>query len=124
MDKFTREKVLEILNKCWSPDSSTKWTVENPARGQCSVTALVINDVFSGGIMKTMIDNEWHFYNFIDNERVDFTASQFPCKINYDDIKCKRVDASFDTDLKKFQYLSAEFRKQMKEHPELELVKA
>ncbi len=124
MEANKQKIVLEILNKCWSLDTSSKWTAENPARGQCSVTALVVNDIFSGEIMKTMVGDEWHYYNVIDNERVDFTSSQFSQPITYDDIKCKRVEACLDTDLKKFQYLSTEFRKCMKDYPELELVKA
>ncbi len=124
MDENRKKIVLEILNKCWSLDTGSKWSAENPARGQCSVTALVINDVFGGEIRKTKAGDEWHYYNYIDDERVDFTSSQFPQQINYDDIKCKRVDACLDTDLKKFQVLSAEFRKRLKDYPELELVKA
>jgi hypothetical protein len=115
--------ILDILNKCWSLDTSSKWTPENPAKGQCSVTALVINDIFGGDIMKTQAGDDWHYYNYIDYERIDFTVSQYPDPINYSDIKCKRVDACLDTDLKKFQFMSSEFRKLMKYYPGLELSK-
>jgi hypothetical protein len=43
------EKILELKNvlmKVWSIESSSKWTPENPAKGQCGVTTLVVNDIF------------------------------------------------------------------------------
>jgi len=111
--------VLEILKQCWSLNSSSKWTRENPDHGQCGVTALVIQDVFSGDILKTKVNNEWHYYNFIDDERVDFTASQFPGSIYYSDYKCKRIEAVLDTNLKQFLFLSSEFRNRIKNYANL-----
>ena len=32
--------------QAWSPASSGKYAAENPARGQCGGTALVVQDVF------------------------------------------------------------------------------
>jgi hypothetical protein len=124
MSSEMKKCILDILTKCWSIETSSKWTAENPALGQCSVTALVVNDIFSGEIMKTQVGAEWHYYNYIDDERVDFTASQFGDPIVYTDINCKRVEACLDTDLKKFQFLSSQFRNLMKEYPELEFPKA
>ena len=40
------ESVRNVLYKSWSLESSSKWTRENPAKGQCGVTALVVNDLF------------------------------------------------------------------------------
>jgi hypothetical protein len=43
------KKILELKNvlmKVWSIESSSKWTPENPAKGQCGVTTLVVNDIF------------------------------------------------------------------------------
>ncbi|MGL5926886.1 YunG family protein [Chroococcidiopsis sp.] len=34
--------IIQLLSKCWSPESSSLYTEEHPAKGQCSVTALVI----------------------------------------------------------------------------------
>ena len=57
-DEFHR-----ILRRCWSVETSPQWLPENPARGQCAVTALVFCDHFGGEILKTLVENEWHFYN-------------------------------------------------------------
>jgi hypothetical protein len=119
MDKEKRKTVLEILKQCWSLNSSSRWTSENPARGQCGVTALVIQDVFSGDILKTKVDKEWHYYNFIDGERVDFTESQYPISIYYSDNECKRIEAVLDTELNQYLYLSTIFRNYIKNYPGL-----
>src|SRR5438093_1161583 len=33
-----------VLRRCWSVETSSLWLPENPARGQCNVTALVFYD--------------------------------------------------------------------------------
>lgn len=45
--------INEVLLVAWSKESSTKWTIENSAKGQCGVTALVINDLYGGAIKKS-----------------------------------------------------------------------
>ena len=57
------EKFLNILHNSWSINSSSKWTIDKPAKGQCSVPALVANDFFGGDILKTEVCEGWHFYN-------------------------------------------------------------
>src|SRR3954453_12861464 len=58
----------------------------HPARGQCSVTALVVRDMFGGDILTTDIDGVWHFYSCINGRRWDLTISQFDKPIGYDDL--------------------------------------
>ncbi|WP_411335073.1 hypothetical protein ACK1LH_06335 [Metabacillus indicus] len=85
-----------LLNS-WSLKSSSKWTPENPAKGQCGVTALVVHDLLGGEIRKTFAAEGWHFYNEIDSARVDFTASQFEGDVQYDDLPSSREEAFADT---------------------------
>jgi len=42
------ENIRVALHRSWSLESSSKWTRENPANGQCGVTALVVNDLLGG----------------------------------------------------------------------------
>jgi len=73
------EKILElkhVLMKVWSIESSSKWTPQNPAKGQCGVTALVVNDIFGGEILKTLTPEGWHFYNKINGQLYDLTESR------------------------------------------------
>jgi hypothetical protein len=99
------DHLLEILFECWSEQSSTKYTPENPARGQCGVTALVVNDLLGGEILKTPLPEGWHFYNRIDGKRFDFTASQFSNPIIYTDIPSNREEAFADTNAEQYRYL-------------------
>ncbi|MFC4544839.1 hypothetical protein ACFO25_00530 [Paenactinomyces guangxiensis] len=102
---LTHEKLLRILCHVWSEKSSTKYSPENPARGQCGVTALVVNDLFGGEILKTPLPEGWHFYNRIHGQVYDFTASQFKEEIKYEDILSSRDEAFADTNEQQYHYL-------------------
>ncbi|MGD6831295.1 YunG family protein [Sutcliffiella halmapala] len=99
------KKLSDALFASWSIDSSTKWTEGNPAKGQCGVSALVVNELYGGEILKTKLEEGWHFYNFIDGRRFDFTYSQFCHPIVYDDIVSSRAEALEDTNEEQFSYL-------------------
>lgn len=108
MIEFSEEnihKVLDILNRCWSIKSSSKWTINNPANGQCSVTSLVINDIFGGYIVKTKVSEGWHFYNKIGSQTFDFTKSQFLQEPIYEDVLSSREEAFNDTNKDQYNYL-------------------
>ena len=107
MDKNTNKskELLGVLFKSWSLESSTKWSKDNPAMGQCGVTALVVNDIMGGEIKKTKLPNGWHFYNVINGMGYDFTVSQFTEDILYMDIPSNREEAYKDTNEKQYKYL-------------------
>lgn len=103
-------RMQSILLQSWSLDSSTKWQADKPADGQCSVTALVIHDLFGGEIVKTMAPGGWHFYNRIDGKRYDFTHMQFAEEIDFLDIPSNREEAFTDTSERQYQALSQRVR--------------
>ena len=105
MKEATIMKLQKALLKSWSKNSSSKWTKDNPAKGQCSVTALVVNDLLGGQISKTFLEEGWHFYNEINGVRYDFTLSQFNEDIRYMDISSNREEALLDTNQKQYDYL-------------------
>jgi hypothetical protein len=105
MTKYEAEKLLKILFTVWSKESSFKWSKENPANGQCGVTALVVHDLFGGEILKTPTAEGWHFYNRINNKRYDFTESQFSNPIKYMDVPSNREEAFSDTNMIQYSYL-------------------
>ncbi|MCY9215471.1 hypothetical protein [Bacillus haynesii] len=99
------EQIMKALYKSWSSDSSSKWSQDNPAKGQCGVTALVVNEVLGGEIRKTKLTEGWNFYNFINGKRYDLTVSQFKEDILYMDIPSNRDEAFSDTNEKQYSYL-------------------
>lgn len=75
--KFDPERVARALHKSWSLATARQWTAENPAAGQCNVTALLVHELFGGELLKTRLPEGDHFYNRVDGQRYDFTESQF-----------------------------------------------
>ena len=111
-----QEQVKQALFQSWSLSSSSKWKVDNPALGQCGVTALVAQYFLGGDIVKTWVVKPgiaelWHYYNLIDNKPVDFTISQFDEPINYDNIPSNRDEAFEDTNSSQYEYLQTSVEK-------------
>jgi len=95
------------LRRAWSTETGRHWRADNPACGQCNVTALVVQDALGGEILKTAIDGAWHFYNRIDGRRWDFTMSQFETPIGYDDAASDRAEALAGTTPAQYALLRA-----------------
>ena len=104
---FDPEQVGRRLRRCWSEKSSKQWSVDNPANGQCAVTALVLQDVYGGRILKTRVGRAWHFYNEIDGRVVDMSSSQFSANVDYTDEPATRADAMADCSPEEHRELSS-----------------
>lgn len=96
------DRFVPLLRQAWSIRSSSLWTAENPAAGQCGVTSLVLQDIFGGDILFTRVRGRLHFYNRINEHRFDLTTSQFESPVEYEDLSCTR-DFVF-TDCTRAQY--------------------
>lgn len=103
------EEVERALRNSWSADTSGGWLAHNPARGQCNVTALLVNDLYGGEILKTPVPDGEHFYNRIDGDRIDFTAEQFDTPIGYVDLPSNRTEALAGRTLEKYEALRSAF---------------
>ena len=84
---MVKESLLEnALKNSWCKESSSNpeaWSPENPAWGQCAVTAAVINDYLGGEIIWAEAKlpdgkNISHYFNKINGKEKDFTRIQFP----------------------------------------------
>jgi hypothetical protein len=102
-------RIRQTLREAWSATSSTKWTAERPALGQCSPTALVIQDMFGGTLLKTSIQGAWHFYNCIDGRVCDFSAEQFETEPNYKHHPASRAEALLDCTADQYSALAERF---------------
>ncbi|MEV6305446.1 hypothetical protein AB0M02_38950 [Actinoplanes sp. NPDC051861] len=82
------ENLRTVLHASWGADTCDPhdlpdWTAENPARGQCGVTALVVQDLVGGELILGEVFADGaktghHYWNRLPGGReVDFTASQF-----------------------------------------------
>jgi hypothetical protein len=101
--------VTAALLGSWSLETSGQWQAGDPARGQCNVTTLLVNELFGGEILKTPLTEGDHFYNRIDGKRIDLTDSQFEAPIAYLDIVSDRGEALAGTSVAKYEALRAAF---------------
>jgi hypothetical protein len=75
-----------LLLESWCRETSSdpeRWSAENPAWGQCAVTALIAQDYLGGDIVwaeAALPDGAKisHYFNLIDGSEQDFTRRQFP----------------------------------------------
>jgi hypothetical protein len=78
------DDVSKIIAACWNRRTSydpTGWSTTNPAWGQCAVTALVVQDLFGGVVLRGFVNGIEHYWNRLPNEsEVDLTRAQFPEK--------------------------------------------
>lgn len=84
------ENIQKLLLECYSkdlcyPKVSHNWNENNKYFGMCAITSLIINDYFGGDICKIHVDKVSHYFNLIENQIIDLTASQFNHDINYND---------------------------------------
>jgi len=77
--------LLKALFLSWSADTSflaSEWSKNNPARGQCVVSALVVQDYLGGELIRYHVKgdgiDEMHYVNSLEHGvTLDTTASQY-----------------------------------------------
>ncbi|WP_433575607.1 YunG family protein [Nocardia brasiliensis] len=85
MDAVGLTVLEEAFEAVWSADTSASvtWESSNLAKGQCAVTACVVQDYLGGDILHTTAtlpsgELVSHYFNIVDDSAVDFTSKQFP----------------------------------------------
>ena len=84
--KMELEDLIQAIERSWNQDTSSdpdNWYKENPAWGQCAVTACVVNDYLGGKIVwaeALLPDGRTisHYFNNINGNELDLTRKQFP----------------------------------------------
>ncbi len=70
-----------IISACWNRRTSydpAGWSSRNRAWGQCAVTALIVQDLFGGVVLRGFVNGIEHYWNRLPNEEeVDLTRAQF-----------------------------------------------
>lgn len=76
-------RLYDLLISCWDADTCAprlrgRWTPENPACGQCSITAFLAQDIY-GGVVRgiPLPDGNFHCYNVVEGRTFDLTSEQF-----------------------------------------------
>jgi hypothetical protein len=75
------ERLAAALAQAWRRESSADpagWSADNPAWGQCAVTALIVQDHCGGELLHGTVCGQSHYWNRLDSGReVDLTMAQF-----------------------------------------------
>ena len=89
MKNLSLSHFINVLQESWSAttsyESDENWSPENPARGQCVVSSLVVQDYFGGDIVRYAVTgegiDETHYFNVLEDGTVlDTTRSQYKDK--------------------------------------------
>ena len=79
------ELLAPLVSDVWCVETAAlncqnSWTPENPAFGQCAVTAALVFDLLGGEIIRTEVAGFGsHYFNrFWSGAEIDLTRSQFP----------------------------------------------
>jgi hypothetical protein len=74
------EALVRALEQAWDHQTSADpdWSPEFRSKGQCAVSALVIQDELGGDLLRAIVDGVSHYWNRLpDGSEVDATRSQF-----------------------------------------------
>jgi hypothetical protein len=88
MPTWTLADIEQAVRAAWDAETcdpvDLPWSTDNPAKGQCGVTALVLNDLLGGDLMSAEVfypdgtRQGWHTWNiFGPGYEVDLTLEQF-----------------------------------------------
>ena len=77
--------LVKALQQSWKPETSTwgpELPLDNPARGQCVVSSLIVQDFFGGDLVRVHaqgegIDENHYFNRLVDGTIVDTTGQQY-----------------------------------------------
>lgn len=117
--------VKGALEKSWSSKTSACFNPEIApiSYGQCAPTAVVVHEWFGGEIFRTSVKkidgtSIRHFYNFVNQQRFDFTESQFAIpdywsEFNYEDIPSNVSEALTEMLPGQIEEMRSAFKKAM-----------
>lgn len=60
------------------PSCQAEWVPSDPSYGQCTITAMLVYDMFGGTIHRIRVDGGGtHYFNKINGHYIDLTIEQF-----------------------------------------------
>jgi hypothetical protein len=105
--------LYHVVKRAWTEETCCSgWSADNPCRNQCSVTALAVQRLLGGDIVKTRTKGGTHFYNSIDGVYWDLAADQFSEPIPYENLASDTAEALGDTTPDKLRILLANIERE------------
>ena len=75
--------LYDALSKIWSietcaPRLREGWSKKNKTLGQCSITSMLVQDIFGGEVYGVPLpEGGYHCFNVVDGKMFDLTSEQF-----------------------------------------------
>lgn len=90
MQNITLQILVNTLRSSWGVDTArtpSEWSELNPARGQCVISSLIVQDYFDGELVRLKVlgedIDETHFCNLLDGGvLIDTTVSQYQTPVS------------------------------------------
>ncbi len=79
----TPRDLYDLLSEIWCADTCAprlrnEWSKENKTKGQCSITAFLVQDIFGGRVYGIPLESgNFHCYNDVNGHVFDLTSEQF-----------------------------------------------
>lgn len=115
--KATIRDAEPFIRQAWGPDTSATpalWVPENPALGQCAVTALLIQNKWGGELLRCEINGkESHYWNLLPSgTEEDLTYEQFtlPAKRVRTEPRSTSYVLSFEPTQRRYYLLQLRFQ--------------
>jgi hypothetical protein len=108
---LTPKDYYDLLSSLWSKDTCAprmrdSWSRENKTKGQCSITAFLMQDIYGGEVYGIPLgDGNYHCFNKVDSCIFDLTSEQFHEPLDYSNVVLQNRDTHFKKEEKKNRYL-------------------
>jgi hypothetical protein len=105
--------LASALRAAWSKETSldpNRWSDDNPAVGQCAVSALIVQDVYGGSLLRCESPTGSHYYNRLaDGSELDLTREQFREAFSPRNVEVRSRDyvLSFEGTRRRYELLKA-----------------
>lgn len=73
------QEIVKAIESSWCDETAGHHWPDNPSKGQCAATALLVQDIYGGRLVRGAVGNISHYWNELpDGTVVDLTRQQFP----------------------------------------------
>ncbi len=114
--------LYDLLSEIWCRYSCTPrmrdlWNEDNRTAGQCTITSVLVKDIFGGRIWAMPLDSGgFHHYNEVDGHIFDLASEQFHGKKLVYDCRNERTREELlerEERRQRYQYLKTELEKKL-----------
>ncbi len=101
----------DLLSEVWcaetcAPRMRSEWSPDNKTKGQCSITAFLMQDIYGGKVLGVPLDDgNYHCFNVVGDCVFDLTSEQFgSIRLQYDDCPEQLREVHFAKEEKRERY--------------------